>query len=585
MLDDRAPRRGLGAGREHRADRVERGAPVGLLARAAVAGRERSFERLDEEVQRLVGHPMVHGREVVGDLLHQEQRAVRDQEADHACDLVLRLPGRVDRARDRAQQAHQVAEDVVLVHLDRRAHEPVEGGAPALVAVGLHQREQQLPPLAARLASQLVEQRLRSEGPEEAQQHAREALPVLGGQQLAQPLAVEGLVPLGAQRLDGVGGDLCALDHLEGEVEHPHRAPEGAGVELLDRALDHLAEAARGFPLVVRERDHPPHGRERPARLVAVRKPGRPPARQLLAEQSEHVVGVLDQPGRAELVELRLHLGGRGRAGRGGGEGLRGEGLAPLGSGGGRETGERVEHEVEAAQERGRQRERRGQAQALLPSSPPRGGPARAPRAAALLASPLAARAVDPLDLFDGLAARLAQPRELRGERRPLGRRRQLEDGHLEASEERLEERRRHEPELADDLHLPERVEEVVGDRQGRRGPLGAPPRCSTALATRWMGARARTIIASDTISGATRSDRYWSSSPSASATTESGITGWFMARWRSGESLHVPGRPLTRDASVGLKRRESTARTRVGRDGGDRCDAACSSPRSTAPR
>ena len=104
---------------------------------------------------------------------------------------------------------------------------------------------------------------------------------------------------------------LALRDHLARELEHLQRPAVRALVELLDRRVDHLAEASAGLPWLVGERDHPTHR----AHLVAlgecrhVGNRGERPARHAAPERPEHLVRAADDAEPADAVEVPLQLG------------------------------------------------------------------------------------------------------------------------------------------------------------------------------------------------------------------------------------------------------------------------------------
>ena len=255
---------------------------------------------------RLVGRHQVLER-----LLDHEQRLPGLDERRHGVDLLLELPRGVGGTRDRPQQVDDVAQEVeardtaVAVGL-----QPLPGGRPRRRAVGLEQVQDLAPAVAPQLALQLVQQPLRGVGAEEAQHRAQEVVALRPLRQLADALLGQVLVAGSSHRLDERGLHLAFRDHLVRELEHLQRAAVRAFVELLDRGVDHLAEAPARLGRLVGERDHPAH-RAHLAALGQGRDVGdgrERPARDAAAEGPEHLVGSADDAELSDAVQVLLQL-------------------------------------------------------------------------------------------------------------------------------------------------------------------------------------------------------------------------------------------------------------------------------------
>src|SRR5262249_60889164 len=90
--------------------------------------------------------------------LQQERRVLGDEQPYHPRQLALELARRVARARDRAEEVDEVADEEEVVLVLGQPGEPREGGLAALRAVGLEERDQHAAPLAARLEPPAVQQ-------------------------------------------------------------------------------------------------------------------------------------------------------------------------------------------------------------------------------------------------------------------------------------------------------------------------------------------------------------------------------------------------------------------------------------------
>ena len=255
---------------------------------------------------------LAHRQHVLQRLLHQEQRLSGLEERRHCVDLLVERPGRLRGSRDRPQQVHDVAHEVetgraaVAIRL-----QPLPGAEARGRAVGLEQVQELPPAVAPLLGLQLVQQPVRSKGPEEAQHRAQEevALGPLG--QLADAVLRQVLVARDDHRLDERGLDLALRDHLPREIEHLQRSAVRALVELVDRSVHHLAEAPAGLGRLVGERDHPAH-RAHLAAFGERRDVGdgrKRPARHAPRERPEHLVRTADEAEPADAVEVLLQLG------------------------------------------------------------------------------------------------------------------------------------------------------------------------------------------------------------------------------------------------------------------------------------